>query len=107
MNCPVKSDGYYIRRYSGIHGITVAVYVCIMCAIVFAMVKKSKSRWEVKIPNRVWHVPGEISKRPGSVYVCDASGPYLNPAKMPKHLNRASIRKWSAESNGKKHLKPV
>lgn len=61
----------------------------------------------VKIPNRVWQVPGGITKRPGAVYVCDASGPLLDASKMPKHMNPASINKWSAESNGKRHLKPV
>jgi len=54
--------------------------------------------------NRVWQVEGGISKRPGAVYVCEALGPLLDRLKMPKHLNRASIKKWSARSNGKRHL---
>ena len=78
-----------------------------MCAIVFSMAKKSKGMWVVKIPNRVWRVAGGMSKRPGAEYLCEASGPLLDPAKMPKHLDAASVSKWSAESNGKRHLKSV
>ena len=61
-----------------------------------------------KIPNRIWQLPaGPMLKRPGIQYVCDAAGPLLDGRKLPKHLNQASIRKWTAESNGKKHLTSV
>ena len=65
-------------------------------------------KWVVKIPNIIWQVPrGIIAKRPGVEYLCEASGPLLDASKKPKNMNEASLRKWSAESNGLRHLRVV
>ena len=76
------------------------------------MAKKSKGGYwatEVRIPNKVWLLPvgSGMRKRPGVEYLCEAAGPLLDGRKMPEHLNRASVRKWSAESNGLRHLRVV